>query len=156
MVLVQEEASETLSFLLFTSAAGGSSAGRLLGVPNEEPIAGWSSDEDASVGGKSGRGLSIAESSGPILSSMGSCAGSSSESEIGMIGARFFVPVALAVLVFLADAGCVTSRLCFFSEVARRIFSIDRAFLPYRGTGAVGKYLNGSPSVSLGTGFSAS
>ena len=52
-----------MSLLWLTSTAGGSSAGGLLGVSAEQLVVVWSSDEDASVAGSSGRGLSIAESS---------------------------------------------------------------------------------------------
>ena len=52
-------------------------------------------------------------------------------------------------------------RACSIAPTSRlgaveRIFSNDGVFLPYRGTGAVGTYWNGSPSAFLGVGFSAS
>ena len=68
----------------------------------------------------------------------------------------FFLVTILVVLSFLADGGHAASRRRLVSGAAIRNFSNDGVFFPYRGTGAVGRYWNGSPSVFLGTGFSAS
>jgi len=62
----------------------------------------------------------------------------------------------LDVLGFLADGWRAALRRCLASGAAKRISSNGGAFLPYRGTGAVGRYWNESPSAFLLAGLSSS